>query len=191
MVKLTDEATASRSRNFGLWRLVLLAFASLIAPTVLAVQTLIDQTVDGLVIAGVSALLFLIVMGRMAGLIRDVRATVTELDAQSDTLRKGIVARAGLEHRLHHQALHDSLTGLPTRAMFTERLGQALTVRANTHEDVATLFLDLDEFKTVNDTLGREAGDDLLQQISKRMKGCLRASEHPPVSGVTNSPFCS
>jgi diguanylate cyclase (GGDEF)-like protein len=174
MVQLTHKAAPLHGREFGWWRLALLVVASLVAPTVLAVQTLLDQEVDGLVIAGASALLFLLVIGRMAGLIREGRAAVTELDAQSKKLRGGIEARTQLELQLRHQALHDSLTGLANRAMFTERVGQALSAPAHLGSGVATLSLDLDEFKTVNDTLGHEAGDELLKQISKRITGYLR-----------------
>ncbi|HEX3327293.1 MAG TPA: EAL domain-containing protein [Actinomycetota bacterium] len=175
MVRLTDGATAMHARRFGSWRLVLLTAAALVAPTVLVVQTLLDQAVDDLV-AVASALLFLLVMARMAGLIRDARAAVTELDAQSNRLRRGIEARADLEHQLRDQALHDPLTGLPNRAMFTERLGQALLAPTHIHESVAMLFLDLDEFQAVNDTFGHEAGDELLRQIVRRIRGYLRAS---------------
>ena len=74
----------------------------------------------------------------------------------------------------HHRALHDPLTGLANRAMFQERLTQALEALNKGGDPIALLALDLDRFKHVNDTLGHEAGDELLRQVSMRLKDLLR-----------------
>jgi diguanylate cyclase (GGDEF)-like protein len=74
----------------------------------------------------------------------------------------------------HFRALHDPLTGLANRAMFQERLTQALEALNKGSDPIALLALDLDRFKQVNDTLGHEAGDELLRQVSRRLKDLLR-----------------
>jgi diguanylate cyclase (GGDEF)-like protein/PAS domain S-box-containing protein len=78
---------------------------------------------------------------------------------------------------LEHQAFHDSLTGLPNRALFMNRLQHALE-RAGRHRgSVGVMFLDLDGFKRVNDSLGHEAGDQLLVVVADRLQGCLRPED--------------
>lgn len=84
-----------------------------------------------------------------------------------------VTDRVRFEDRLLHQAQHDALTGLPNRRLFQDRLEQALTRGRRDGRQVAVLFLDLDNFKLVNDTLGHEAGDILLKQITKRISGVL------------------
>jgi diguanylate cyclase (GGDEF)-like protein len=79
--------------------------------------------------------------------------------------------------RLLQQAFHDPLTGLPNRARFQERLGQALARTGRTGEPLAVLFLDLDRFKKVNDSLGHAAGDQLLVQVAARLSGSVRPGD--------------
>ncbi len=81
------------------------------------------------------------------------------------------------EARIQHLATHDSLTGLPNRAMFNQLLSHALTGAHRNERKVAVLFIDLDRFKFINDTLGHVAGDQLLQEITERFKKALRASD--------------
>lgn len=85
--------------------------------------------------------------------------------------------RRGLEERLAHWAFHDSLTDLPNRVLFADRLELALARTARDDSSVAVLFLDLDGFKEVNDTLGHAAGDELLQNVARRLHGCLRPND--------------
>jgi diguanylate cyclase (GGDEF)-like protein len=76
--------------------------------------------------------------------------------------------------QLHYQAFHDSLTGLPNRALILDRTEHMLTRARRLHTPVAALFLDLDNFKDINDTLGHEAGDELLAGVASRMASALR-----------------
>ena len=75
--------------------------------------------------------------------------------------------------QLHHQALHDSLTGLPNRALIMDRLDQLLVRNHRAGTEGAVLYVDLDEFKNINDTLGHEAGDQLLAAVASRLTSTL------------------
>jgi diguanylate cyclase (GGDEF)-like protein len=85
--------------------------------------------------------------------------------------------RARAQAQLAHQALHDPLTDLPNRALFADRLEQAVTRTLRYGGSVRVLFMDLDGFKGVNDTLGHGAGDLLLKQVAERIEACLRAGD--------------
>lgn len=89
-----------------------------------------------------------------------------------------ISRRKQTEERLVHDVFHDALTGLPNRSLFMDRLSLALERSKRRREQVfAVLFLDLDSFKTVNDTLGHMIGDQLLIEVARRLKGCLRTTD--------------
>ena len=88
-----------------------------------------------------------------------------------------VVERAQAEQALADQALHDHLTGLPNRALFLARLNQALRRRDRSPDRVAVLFLDLDGFKLVNDSLGHDVGDTLLVAVARRLRGVLRPGD--------------
>jgi PAS domain S-box-containing protein len=90
---------------------------------------------------------------------------------------RDISDRVDLEERLRHQAFHDPLTGLPNRALFMDRLAQALSRAERRIAATAVLFLDLDRFKLINDSLGHEAGDALLLAVAERLRGCLRPAD--------------
>jgi diguanylate cyclase (GGDEF)-like protein/PAS domain S-box-containing protein len=87
------------------------------------------------------------------------------------------VQRKRAEERVQYMAAHDALTGLPNRVMFAELLNHELKAAQRYKRTFAVMFIDLDRFKFVNDTLGHEAGDKLLQEVSTRFKACLRASD--------------
>lgn len=86
-------------------------------------------------------------------------------------------AHAELEQRANFLAFHDALTGLPNRLLLQDRLQQALAQAEREPQHLALLCLDLDNFKQINDTLGHAAGDVLLQQVTQRLLGCLRATD--------------
>jgi diguanylate cyclase (GGDEF)-like protein/PAS domain S-box-containing protein len=88
-----------------------------------------------------------------------------------------LTERKALEERLHYQALHDPLTDLPNRRLFMDRLGQALRRTMRQHNQVAVLFMDLDGFKVVNDSLGHDVGDLLLTVVAQRLRRCLRPED--------------
>jgi diguanylate cyclase (GGDEF)-like protein/PAS domain S-box-containing protein len=90
---------------------------------------------------------------------------------------RDVTERKLLEEQLRHQALHDPLTQLANRTRFTDRLEHALLRAARTGHKVAVLFMDLDNFKSVNDSLGHSAGDRLLTQVAERVQSCLRPTD--------------
>jgi len=109
------------------------------------------------------------------------RGRVVDRDARGGALRLAgtyadINARKMAEERLRYRAEFDTLTDLPNRALFVERLQQAMQ-RATGSSTMALLFLDIDHFKTINDTLGHEAGDQLLKVFATRMRDCVRQTD--------------
>ncbi len=90
---------------------------------------------------------------------------------------RDVTERKGLEDELKHQAFHDALTGLANRALFWDRLEHALTRSARSLTSLAVLFIDLDDFKLINDTMGHGAGDELLMAVAGRLTGALRAGD--------------
>ncbi|HEY9183120.1 MAG TPA: EAL domain-containing protein, partial [Gammaproteobacteria bacterium] len=88
-----------------------------------------------------------------------------------------ISGRKRAEERIQYLATHDGLTGLPNRAMFAQLLTLAIETAKRYDRKLAVLFIDLDRFKVINDTLGHEAGDVLLREMAARLRECLRASD--------------
>ncbi|MGY1640069.1 putative bifunctional diguanylate cyclase/phosphodiesterase [Geodermatophilus sp. SYSU D00703] len=88
-----------------------------------------------------------------------------------------ITARKRAEEALTHQAFHDALTGLANRALFADRVEQTLRRRARGDVCAAVVFIDLDGFKAVNDTLGHQAGDALLREVADRLRSAVRAGD--------------
>ncbi|MFG2503376.1 putative bifunctional diguanylate cyclase/phosphodiesterase [Streptomyces sp. NPDC048441] len=90
---------------------------------------------------------------------------------------RDVTERVRLQAQLQHNAEHDPLTDLPNRALFTRRVGQALNGRRVTDRGTAVLFIDLDGFKAVNDTIGHQAGDELLIQAARRLQEAVRSGD--------------
>ncbi|MEA2486695.1 MAG: hypothetical protein QOF16_349 [Actinomycetota bacterium] len=103
----------------------------------------------------------------------DPAGTVTKLFG---TLQD-VTEKKRLEEKVRHQAFHDSLTGLPNRALFLDRVEHARARQIRGSESLAVLFVDLDDFKSVNDTRGHKAGDNLLVEVGRRLTRVLRPAD--------------
>lgn len=108
---------------------------------------------------------------------RRVRERTAELASTNEKLRVEIGERRQAEERARHLANHDVLTGLPNRRLLKDRLGQALAIAHRHKSHVAVMFVDLDRFKAINDTLGHEVGDKLLVSVADRLKRVLREGD--------------
>src|SRR3954452_10773521 len=114
-----------------------------------------------------------------------IEAEMDSKDLRDDPAVRGYVVtvrdiahQRALEDQIHHQAFHDSLTGLANRALFEDRLKHALErLRRDPNQGVAVVFVDLDDFKTVNDSLGHAAGDELLRAFARCLGECTRNAD--------------
>ena len=142
------------------------------------VATRLTEELQGLV--GASTLQFR--MGRHDGTWCEVEAVVTnQLERPSIAgyvaHLRDITERKEFEALLSHRALHDSLTGLANRQLILDRAEQMISRARRTFDPIAAYFIDLDNFKDANDSLGHEAGDRLLQAVGQRFESILRASD--------------
>jgi diguanylate cyclase (GGDEF)-like protein len=146
-------------------RLAMLTCASFAVPLVIVLREALHEPLYLYVLVGSSAAMFALVLLRMAGIFRRNEELALQMVALTEQN-----ARA----RLQHQAFHDALTGLPNRALFRNRVEHALAGQRRDRLPVAVLFLDIDEFKNVNDGLGHDAGDRVLQEVAGRLADCMR-----------------
>jgi len=118
---------------------------------------------------------------RMDGSTVDVEASSTPVFYGEkwavQTILRDITERKEMQERVWRQANYDTLTGVPNRFMFLDRLQQSLEGADREQDRVALLFIDLDHFKVVNDTLGHEAGDVLLREVAKRLTNSIRKTD--------------
>jgi diguanylate cyclase (GGDEF)-like protein/PAS domain S-box-containing protein len=101
----------------------------------------------------------------------------TELAQANSQLQEEVFERIRAEQKIWHVAHHDALTGLPNRALLHDRLDQVLAQAERNGHRVAVLFLDLDRFKAINDTLGHDVGDELLKSVASRLQQVIRAAD--------------
>ena len=104
----------------------------------------------------------------------EVSNMVSALQVAAKLLAQHADESQAAREKAEHSAQYDTLTGLPNRNLFHDRLQQALTEAARNEGRVGLLFVDLDRFKTVNDALGHNVGDQVLQEASSRLRGCVR-----------------
>ena len=162
MVSLTATAPDTET-TFTRRRLAGLTVAVLVAPAILAVETLLGIEPSVWAIVFGSVVVFALVMARMNQSIVQIQAANAE--------------RAAAQAELTHQAAHDSLTGLANRAQAMRLITAALSRAQRSGAVIGLLFIDLDGFKQVNDTLGHRAGDEVLRQAALRMKESVRAGD--------------
>lgn len=137
-------------------RLVLLEVASMMAPAVLIIQGMRDRQVDDLVVGACSAVLFFLVLFRMTGLVRQVQAQAAKLETLSDT---------------------DELTGAPNRRVWFRQIPYELARAKRAGRPLSLAIIDIDHFKTYNDTYGHQEGDRLLQSAVHNWKNQLREGD--------------
>jgi diguanylate cyclase (GGDEF)-like protein/PAS domain S-box-containing protein len=115
---------------------------------------------------------------------RSIEFEVLATDLVDDEHVRGVVLngrdvseRRAFEAQIAHQAFHDPVTGLPNRALFADRVQHSLTRVDREHVSMGVIFLDIDDFKTVNDSLGHPVGDEVLREVARRIVGAVRATD--------------
>ena len=111
--------------------------------------------------------------------VRDDATVMWDRDGQAtfNGVLVDVTREKQLEERLEHQAFHDPLTGLPNRELFHDRVAHALEKARRQSSEVAVLFIDLDDFKTVNDSFGHACGDEVIVAAARRLQTCVRIGD--------------
>jgi diguanylate cyclase (GGDEF)-like protein len=115
-----------------------------------------------------------VAQARRLGRLLDTFVGHASVMLENGRLERSLAEVTDLKERLRHQAFHDPLTGLPNRRLLTERVEAALS---RSSDAAAVLFLDLDDFKAINDTLGHAAGDEVLVEVGRRIARCIRSGD--------------
>jgi diguanylate cyclase (GGDEF)-like protein len=146
-----------------------------------------STTLRNLMLGGLTLLFLfqLFVVRRAQGILSQQSAALEEANRELDRrvqartaeLQAEVAERRNAEVRLDHLAHHDPLTGLPNRLMFSEQLKKSIALAARHARKLAVLFIDLDRFKEVNDTLGHSVGDELLVDVTRRLMMRLRSGD--------------
>ncbi len=153
------------------------AAAGFVSPVILLLAGLLHQAVDVRVLASTSILLFALVVLRVSWLFTRLASQTRQVQEHADSLQVALATQRALEADLRHQAFHDSLTGLANRELLRDRVEHALASSRRSSGTVALIFCDLDGFKTINDSLGHQRGDELLIAASKRLLSVVRAGD--------------
>jgi diguanylate cyclase (GGDEF)-like protein len=161
-VTARSPATGGRRTEAARWHLLVPYVPLTAVGILLLVQTALGRTFDRIEIY----------LGLLVVTLVVTRQFIT---LRENTLLLEQVQRG--QQELAHQAFHDPLTGLPNRALFGDRLAHAADVHRDERRPLGLLFLDLDDFKAVNDTLGHAAGDALLRQVGSRLRACVPAAD--------------
>ncbi|MFN7023968.1 MAG: diguanylate cyclase domain-containing protein [Pseudorhizobium sp.] len=109
--------------------------------------------------------------------VREPTPRERELTAMATDIAGIAIERTRAEERIHHMAHHDPLTGLPNRTLFWTQFSRAIAEARREGRHITTTYLDLDNFKQINDTLGHAAGDEVLRTLALRLRHCIRASD--------------
>ena len=168
---MSARTTTNPQAGSRMSRLWVVGSALFLMPTILALLALLSMPLHVPVMVGASMITIALVLGRLGLLMRELRSKVIELEARRHDLDLALDEREVLTQELFHNAHHDALTGLSGRSLFYTRAEQALSIRGATS---ALLFVDLDDFKMVNDTFGHHCGDQLLIQVADRLRSQLR-----------------
>jgi diguanylate cyclase (GGDEF)-like protein len=124
---------------------------------------------------------FNVMMGKLDRTLAEKDDALRALQDVNRTLEERVATRTSeleaVNRELEHMALHDSLSGLPNRALFTDRLEQAIIAAGRSGGRFACMILDLDRFKEINDTLGHNIGDEVLREVASRLARGLRESD--------------
>jgi diguanylate cyclase (GGDEF)-like protein len=178
------------AEDFRLWRVAARDAKPIFVENARASRLMPPELVEALGVGSYLAFA-LVADGRALGLVlcshagarhwtNEDRRLVVQLALEGSLVVENAALRASEQQRLDelaHQAFHDSLTELPNRALFTDRLGLALARTNRRKASVAVLFLDLDDFKPINDRFGHDAGDRLLRAVAERVRACVRPED--------------
>ncbi len=156
---------------------VYLPFAALLAAVVVTTVQMVREGKVGTFIFTVGSLTLLLVLARQMSTLSDNRQLTERLLQTQRELQEVVDGLRTREEDLTHRAFHDPLTKLPNRALFRDRLEHALALRRSESHPPAVLFLDLDDFKRVNDHGGHAVGDELLIAVAERLRACVRPSD--------------
>ncbi|HZC69294.1 MAG TPA: EAL domain-containing protein [Jatrophihabitans sp.] len=162
----------------------LMAVAGLVAPILLIIMSVRHEYADVPVLAILVSVMVVLTTARMAGTFDRMRRQAAQLQARTEELRArtehlqtALLERDSLAADLRHRAFHDSLTGLANRELLRDRIEHALAATGRDHSAVALMLVDLDGFKTVNDSLGHETGDSLLVSAAAHISAVVRPGD--------------
>ena len=168
---------SSFGKRSNLVRVGVLASSLLLVPVAQAIQAVRGLDMDVPITLTGEIVLVLLIFARMSGLVSVIETKVSNLTQQDRELRGLMTEREVLTEKLHYQAFHDSLTGVANRLLFADRIDHARAATKRNMVPLSLLFIDLDDFKSVNDEFGHAVGDDLLAAVAGRLSQALRPGD--------------